>query len=64
MEAVTIALARYWRRMSRRHFALAIAVMVVWGLNFVIIDEGLKVFPPLFFVALRFVVVLSRPSSW
>ncbi|MBJ7593752.1 MAG: EamA family transporter [Candidatus Dormibacteraeota bacterium] len=44
--------------MSRRHFALAIAVMVVWGLNFVIIDEGLKVFPPLFFVAMRFVVVL------
>lgn len=42
--------------MSRRHVALAVAVAVVWGLNFVVIDEGLKVFPPLLFVALRFVV--------
>jgi O-acetylserine/cysteine efflux transporter len=44
--------------MTRRHVALAVAVAVVWGLNFVIIDEGLKVFPPLLFVALRFAVVL------
>jgi O-acetylserine/cysteine efflux transporter len=44
--------------MTRRHVALAVAVAVVWGLNFVVIDEGLKVFPPLLFVALRFVIVL------
>jgi O-acetylserine/cysteine efflux transporter len=44
--------------MTRRHVALAVGVAVVWGLNFVVIDEGLKVFPPLMFVALRFVVVL------
>ena len=44
--------------MTRRHVALAVAVAVVWGLNFVVIDEGLKVFPPLLFVALRFLVVL------
>lgn len=30
--------------------------MVAWGLNFVIIDVGLDTFPPLLFVALRFVV--------
>ncbi len=37
---------------------MAIAVAVVWGLNFVVIDEGLKVFPPLLFVALRFTIVV------
>ncbi len=44
--------------MTRRHVALAVAVAVVWGLNFVVIDEGLKVFPPLLFVALRFAIVV------
>jgi O-acetylserine/cysteine efflux transporter len=44
--------------MTRRHVALAIAVAVVWGSNFVVIDEGLKVFPPLLFVALRFAIVV------
>ncbi len=44
--------------MTRRHVALAVAVAVVWGLNFVVINEGLKVFPPLFFVGIRFLVVL------
>ncbi len=44
--------------MTRRHVALAVAVAVVWGLNFVVIDEGLKVFPPLLFVALRFAIVI------
>lgn len=32
--------------------------MVIWGLNFVVIDVGLDTFPPLLFVALRFVVVV------
>ena len=40
--------------MPRRHVLLAIAVAVAWGVNFVVIDEGLKSFPPLLFAALRF----------
>jgi O-acetylserine/cysteine efflux transporter len=38
--------------------ALAVLVTVIWGLNFVVIDEGLGDVPPLLFVALRFAVVL------
>jgi len=37
---------------------LAVLVAVIWGMNFVVIDEGLAGVPPLLFVALRFVVVL------
>jgi O-acetylserine/cysteine efflux transporter len=37
---------------------LAVLVAVIWGMNFVVIDEGLGGMPPLLFVALRFVVVL------
>ena len=37
---------------------LAVMVAVIWGMNFVVIDEGLAGVPPLLFVALRFVVVL------
>jgi O-acetylserine/cysteine efflux transporter len=37
-----------------RHVALAVAVAVVWGVNFVVIHVGLGSFPPLLFVALRF----------
>lgn len=55
--------------MPRRHLILALAVAVVWGINFVIIDVGLKSFPPLLFAALRFtlvalpaVFVLPRPA--
>ena len=40
--------------MPARHVALAVAVAVVWGINFVVIDVGLDAFPPLLFVALRF----------
>lgn len=43
--------------MSPRHIALAVLVAAVWGLNFVLIDVGLKNFPPLLFCALRFTVV-------
>ncbi|MGF1430270.1 EamA family transporter [Kitasatospora sp. LaBMicrA B282] len=43
--------------MSTRHIALAVLVAAVWGVNFVIIDVGLKNFPPLLFCALRFTVV-------
>jgi O-acetylserine/cysteine efflux transporter len=41
-----------------RAFLLALAVVVVWGTNFVVIRLGLDVFPPLLFAALRFAVVV------
>jgi O-acetylserine/cysteine efflux transporter len=43
--------------MPARHSLLAIAVAVVWGVNFVVIHEGLADVPPLLFVALRFALV-------
>ena len=54
------------------HFLLAIAVMVVWGTNFVVIKLALAHLPPLTFALLRFVFVffplaffLPRPNaSW
>ncbi|MGW4641499.1 EamA family transporter [Sphaerisporangium sp. NPDC004334] len=39
------------------HSFLAIAVAVLWGVNFVVIDIGLEHFPPLLFAALRFTLV-------
>lgn len=36
------------------HLALALAVVAVWGSNFVVIRLGLDVLPPLLFAALRF----------
>ena len=44
--------------MSLRHALAAVAVAVIWGANFVVIDAGLHDMPPLTFVALRFVTVL------
>ncbi len=43
--------------MPTRHSLLALLVVAIWGLNFVVIDEGLADVPPLVFLALRFVVV-------
>ena len=40
--------------MLRRHVVLALVVAVCWAVNFVVIDIGLKSFPPLLFAALRF----------
>jgi O-acetylserine/cysteine efflux transporter len=42
--------------MRPRDLALAVAVAAVWGVNFVVIDVGLRHFPPLLFSALRFAV--------
>jgi O-acetylserine/cysteine efflux transporter len=42
--------------MKPRDMALAVAVMAVWGVNFVVIATGLEHFPPLLFNALRFTV--------
>lgn len=58
--------------MSGRHSALAVLVALVWGVNFVVIDEGLAGFPPVLLVSLRFVLValplvflVPRPrTSW
>ena len=55
-----------------RHLLLAIAVMAVWGTNFVVIRLALDDLPPLLFAALRFTLVvipaiffLKRPPvSW
>jgi O-acetylserine/cysteine efflux transporter len=54
------------------HFFLALAVVAVWGTNFVVIKWGLADFPPLTFAALRFAfavlpaaLFLKRPAvSW
>jgi O-acetylserine/cysteine efflux transporter len=54
--------------MPRRHVILAVAVAIVWGVNFVVIHVGLQSFPPLLFAALRFacialpgVLLIGRP---
>lgn len=44
--------------MSARDRLLALLVVVVWGLNFVVIEWGLSGVPPLTFVALRFCLVV------
>jgi O-acetylserine/cysteine efflux transporter len=41
-----------------RDVILGVVVGVVWGVNFVVIDEGLPGVPPLLFAALRFTVVV------
>lgn len=43
--------------MKPRHAALAALVAVIWGVNFVAIELGLRDVPPLVFVALRFALV-------
>jgi O-acetylserine/cysteine efflux transporter len=43
--------------MSLKHSLLAIGVMLAWGINFVVIDEGLDDVPPLLFLAMRFLLV-------
>ena len=44
--------------LSFRHLLLALAVVFVWGTNFVVIRIGLNTLPPLLFAALRFTLVL------
>ncbi len=40
--------------MKWAHFLLALAVMAIWGTNFVVIEWGLRELPPLAFACLRF----------
>jgi O-acetylserine/cysteine efflux transporter len=55
--------------MSPRHGLVAIFIAMVWGVNFVVLDYGLREFPPLLLAALRFAVVgafapfLPRPRA-
>lgn len=58
--------------LSLRDAAIALAIVFVWGTNFVVIRLGLDALPPLFFATLRFSLVflpaaffLPRPkTSW
>ncbi|VXC53429.1 EamA family transporter [Aeromicrobium sp. 9AM] len=43
--------------MSPKHSMLAVLAMLIWGANFVVIDEGLADVPPLLFLAMRFTFV-------
>ena len=60
------------KQLSLRDGLLALAIVFVWGTNFVVIRWGLDVLPPLFFATLRFTLVflpaaliLPRPKvSW
>jgi O-acetylserine/cysteine efflux transporter len=45
-------------RLSPAHLLLALAVVAVWGTNFVVIREALHVLPPLLFATLRFALAL------
>nr|BFE38150.1 EamA family transporter [Actinomadura rugatobispora] len=55
-----------------RHAGLAAVVVVIWGVNFVIIDVALREFPPLLLAALRFALtavpailfVRRPPVAW
>ncbi len=54
-----------------RHFLLALAVVAVWGANFVVIKVALAQIPPFTLAALRFalallpaVFFLPRPAAW
>ena len=46
------------RALPFRHFLLALAVVAVWGTNFVVIKFALAHLPPLLFAALRFTLAL------
>ena len=43
--------------MPVRHRLLAVAVAVIWGVNFLAIHASLTQFPPFFLVALRFLLI-------
>ncbi|MBW9336974.1 EamA family transporter, partial [Herbaspirillum sp. RU 5E] len=58
--------------MAPAHLLLALAVVIVWGTNFVVIKLGLAEFPPLLFATLRFALsflpwllfVKRPPVAW
>ena len=50
--------------MNLRHYLGLLAVAVVWGFNFAAVKIGLGHWPPLFFVAIRFVAVALALSPF
>ena len=50
--------ARVSAALPWRHFLLALAVVSVWGTNFVVIKIALRELPPLLFAAMRFTMAL------
>ena len=57
--------------MTPRDNFRAALVAIIWGANFVVIDEGLKGFPPFLLLAARFLLVtfplvffIPRPGPW
>lgn len=46
------------QRLTLRHFLLALAVVAVWGTNFVVIKLALAHMPPLLFATLRFALAV------
>jgi O-acetylserine/cysteine efflux transporter len=59
-------------RLPLSHLLLALAIVAIWGTNFVVIKKSLEVFPPFLFATLRYVFALlpaiffvKRPQvSW
>ena len=50
--------------MSPAHLALMLAVDVVWGLNFVVSKAGVEAWQPMFFAALRFLLLSVILAPW
>jgi len=69
---VTAAAAPSGGSLSLKHFLLALAIMAVWGTNFVVIKAALAHLPPFLFATLRFALAflpaalfIKRPQvSW
>lgn len=40
--------------LTTKHFVLAIFTVIIWGVNFIAVHEGLKVIPPFLLCAIRF----------
>ena len=66
---VSLAASHHRSALTPAHALLTLAVMLVWGTNFVVIKIALGHLPPLFFATLRFffvafplVFVLKRPN--
>lgn len=51
-------MAAHTEWVSRRHVLLALLVVVLWGVNFVVVETGLRSFPPFLFVALRYTLTV------
>ncbi|GAA3198360.1 EamA family transporter [Nonomuraea roseoviolacea] len=60
------------RQLTPRHLALAVGLAAVWGVNFVVMQVGLRHFPPLLYAGLRFalagfpaLLLVGRPQvAW